>query len=230
MVIDTGVLANGYRRVLEDSEAPALLREVCFAISNIAAGTQDQAITVLDAGLPPLLVRVLKRCGGSDAVHREATWVLSNLATKGLPSLASAVREAGAAAPLSEYLSSHAAKSQRADVAANVAAAEALLAMAQAGSLRAGDAEDCDACGGDGDNADGGDGDGSGGAAADAAAATAAAAAVNPAVADYASNGVYDTLQRTVDRGLLSGKALMYVKRLLQDFPPPDESRRSEGS
>ncbi|GIL61711.1 hypothetical protein Vafri_16108 [Volvox africanus] len=229
LVINTGVLANGYRRLLEDSEAPGLLREVCFAISNIAAGTQDQAITVLDAGLPPLLVKVFKRCGGSDAVHREATWALSNLGTKGLPSLAHAVREAGAAVPLAEFLSSHAAKSQRADVAANAAAAEALLAMAQAGSLTAGDVEDHDACSGDGNNAASGDGSGDGRGSdggTDGAATATPAAAVNPAVADYASKGVYDTLQRTLDRGLLSGKALEYVRRLLRDFPSPDESGR----
>ncbi|EFJ40032.1 hypothetical protein VOLCADRAFT_121763 [Volvox carteri f. nagariensis] len=195
LVIDTGVLTAGYRRLLQGSDAPGLLREVCFALSNIAAGTQDQALAIKDAGLLPLITAVFKRCSTSDAVHREATWALSNMATKGLPSLALAVLEAGAALPLAEYLSSHAAKSQRTDAAANVAAAEALLAMAQAGAL-----------------------DGGGAGVADT---TTAVAAVNPAVAEYSSKGVYDTLQSTLGRGLLSGKALDYVERLIREFPPP---------
>ncbi|GLC42325.1 hypothetical protein PLESTB_000659400 [Pleodorina starrii] len=220
LVIDTGVLAGGYKRLLEEDTGAGLLREVAFAISNIAAGTQDQALAVVEAGLLAPLAAVFRRCPSADAVHREATWALSNIATKGLPSLAHAVLQAGAAAPLADYLCSHAAKAGRIDVTSTVAAAEALLAMAQAGALSSGDAPAAAPPAAATDNEGEAKGESNGEAAAAAAAASPSPPA-NPAVAEYAEKGVYERLQSTLDRGLLTGGALEHVRRLLDDFPPP---------
>ncbi|KAG2488545.1 hypothetical protein HYH03_012864 [Edaphochlamys debaryana] len=162
-VVDTGVLAGGFRALLAgpragagpregtaDAQVPAapppmteaeesqLLKEVCFTLSNIAAGTLAQAQAVVDAGLVPALAAVYDRCS-DHGVHTEATYALSNLATAegAPPELPLAVLAGGGAQRLAAYLRDSAGPGPEGRGKAQRAAAEGLLAIARAGDAEA---------------------------------------------------------------------------------------------
>jgi hypothetical protein len=52
-------------------------------VSNIAAGTQAQIQSVIDAGLVPKLIRLMQEAAGD--VQREASWAISNMTSGGTP-------------------------------------------------------------------------------------------------------------------------------------------------
>ena len=60
------------------------MKEACWLLSNVTAGTQDQIQAVIDAGL---LSRILEICdgGASHMVRKEAFWTIANLAVGGSP-------------------------------------------------------------------------------------------------------------------------------------------------
>merc|ERR1719261_1644731 len=66
------------------SKKSNLVKEACWLLSNVTAGTQDQIQAVIDAGL---LSRILEICmgGASHMVRKEAFWTIANLAVGGSP-------------------------------------------------------------------------------------------------------------------------------------------------
>merc|ERR1711937_425657 len=66
------------------SKKSNLVKEACWLLSNVTAGTPDQIQAVIDAGL---LSRVVELClgGGSHMVRKEAFWTVANLAVGGHP-------------------------------------------------------------------------------------------------------------------------------------------------
>lgn len=52
----------------------------CFATSNIAAGTLEQAKALFEAGLVPVLVNVASKIEEKAKTRRDAVWTLSGLA------------------------------------------------------------------------------------------------------------------------------------------------------
>lgn len=73
------MLTNGtlphVARLLKSKSIP-ILRESCWLVSNVCAGTQDKIQTVLDANIVPLLIRCMMK--GDPEVAKEATCALSN--------------------------------------------------------------------------------------------------------------------------------------------------------
>ena len=61
----------------------AIRKDVCWAISNVCAGTVHQIQSVIGAGLVPDLIGLM-RSSDSD-VHREAAWCIGNMACQGNP-------------------------------------------------------------------------------------------------------------------------------------------------
>jgi importin subunit alpha-1 len=58
-----------------------LIRETCWVISNIAAGSESQIQALIDANLIPSLLVVMQQ--EPLDVKREAAWALSNMCTGG---------------------------------------------------------------------------------------------------------------------------------------------------
>ena len=56
-----------------------VVKEVCFGISNITAGTPRQVQMVIDAGMIPLVIAVMKNEEYLDCTVLEASYVLSNV-------------------------------------------------------------------------------------------------------------------------------------------------------
>lgn len=69
-----------------------LRKEVAWALSNITAGNQSQIQAVIDAGLVPALIELLRN--GDGKTQKEATWAVSNFTCGGsLDQIAYLVRE-----------------------------------------------------------------------------------------------------------------------------------------
>lgn len=56
-------------------------KEICWALSNVTAGTPNQIQAVIDIGLIPLVIKALRT--GECKTRKEACWVVSNLTTSG---------------------------------------------------------------------------------------------------------------------------------------------------
>ncbi|KAG2488531.1 hypothetical protein HYH03_012851 [Edaphochlamys debaryana] len=135
VVLDTGALTHGLRRVLLSSEQPGLIKQAAFAVANIAAGTRAQARAVSSAGLLPLLCAAYDRHEAAQELRSEVVWALANMAGKeDSYSLASAVVAAGGCRVLGSHLAARAWSAEGRDVRAVQAAAEGLLCIARAGS------------------------------------------------------------------------------------------------
>jgi hypothetical protein len=61
---------------------PFFQKEVCYSLSNVAAGTPEQLQAVLDADIISIVSNLLLSKDTDEKVKIEATWVLSN-ATNG---------------------------------------------------------------------------------------------------------------------------------------------------
>ncbi|WKY01705.1 hypothetical protein Q1695_015594 [Nippostrongylus brasiliensis] len=88
----------------ERSKSTTVVKECCWLISNIIAGTQSQIQAVIDAGIMPFIIEVLR--SGDFKCQFEASWAVANLAQGGnskqiltlfqdnaIPSLCSALKQ-----------------------------------------------------------------------------------------------------------------------------------------
>jgi len=75
ILIENNVLPP-LRALLEDPARHPVHATVCFVISNICATNTDHAQAVIDAGIFPLIVAILKSKRTSAALRCEATWAL----------------------------------------------------------------------------------------------------------------------------------------------------------
>ncbi|CAG9538642.1 unnamed protein product [Cercopithifilaria johnstoni] len=92
---------NHIHRLLLDGEQKTK-REVCWVLSNIAAGTTSQIQTIFDAGIIPSLIQILKT--ETFQVRSEACWVIANAITGGNREHVSRIVREGALIPLSDML------------------------------------------------------------------------------------------------------------------------------
>uniref|UniRef100_A0A915PGE1 Importin subunit alpha n=1 Tax=Setaria digitata TaxID=48799 RepID=A0A915PGE1_9BILA len=100
-VVSCANALNNIHRLLLDGDQKTK-REVCWVLSNIAAGTSSQIQTIFDAGIIPSLIQILKT--ETFQVRSEACWVIANAITGGNKEhIAGIVRE-GALIPLSDML------------------------------------------------------------------------------------------------------------------------------
>ncbi|VDK87686.1 unnamed protein product [Litomosoides sigmodontis] len=92
---------NYIHRLLLDGEQKTK-REVCWVLSNIAAGTTSQIQTIFDAGIISSLIQILKT--ETFQVRSEACWVIANVITGGSREHVSRIVNEGALIPLSDML------------------------------------------------------------------------------------------------------------------------------
>ncbi|KAG8948417.1 hypothetical protein FRC04_009787 [Tulasnella sp. 424] len=93
----------------------ATIRETAWlAASNVAAGTLTQAHALLNAGLLPILVAVVRDKQEAENPRKEATWTLANLVHTALahPELVDPIIEGGCIEALSDAMVSHHVKTQ----------------------------------------------------------------------------------------------------------------------
>lgn len=75
-VVDTGILANVLPSTLANPNA-SIVRESCWLVSNVLAGTHLQIQSVIDAGLlQPVIASLLH---AESSVRIEASWAVFNL-------------------------------------------------------------------------------------------------------------------------------------------------------
>jgi hypothetical protein len=76
-VINAGVLPR-LKELLADSNRPNIQLEACWSLTNIASGTPDQTQAVVDSGVVPLFVNLLKSIDTS--LQEQAVWAVANIA------------------------------------------------------------------------------------------------------------------------------------------------------
>jgi HEAT repeat protein len=85
------------------SQRAGIRKETCWALSNVAAGTQAQMANLL--AFPLLLEGVIEQLrSGPWDVKKEAAWTVVNIATAGNPAQLQQLATAGAVGPLCEVL------------------------------------------------------------------------------------------------------------------------------
>jgi importin subunit alpha-1 len=80
--LDYGVLPP-IRHLLLNHNNKLILKESCWAISNITAGSKEQIQSVIDADLIPSVIQLVDT--NDFEVKREAVWVLRNAIKGGTP-------------------------------------------------------------------------------------------------------------------------------------------------
>eukprot|EP00009_Paramoeba_aestuarina_P004528 CAMPEP_0201520348 /NCGR_PEP_ID=MMETSP0161_2-20130828/10656_1 /ASSEMBLY_ACC=CAM_ASM_000251 /TAXON_ID=180227 /ORGANISM="Neoparamoeba aestuarina, Strain SoJaBio B1-5/56/2" /LENGTH=521 /DNA_ID=CAMNT_0047918669 /DNA_START=313 /DNA_END=1878 /DNA_ORIENTATION=- len=78
-------LALPLLKKLLDNPNKAVRKEACWGISNITAGTGDQIQMVIDAGIIPLVVKLMNSPDSEFEIKKEAAWTLSNASSCGNP-------------------------------------------------------------------------------------------------------------------------------------------------
>ena len=80
VAINCGALQQ-LRKLLANSQLhrPAIIKEACWALSNITAGTKEQVDAVIASGSIQEVIRLLR--DGCTEVRREALWAISNAAS-----------------------------------------------------------------------------------------------------------------------------------------------------
>lgn len=80
----TFLLRNGFLKFFEpifykfeNQKLPRLRKEICWALSNITAGTVEQVQAVVDQGLVTLLIDAMSGC--ELFIRKEACWAISNI-------------------------------------------------------------------------------------------------------------------------------------------------------
>ena len=91
-VLDAGALEALKQLLLRKSIRLPHMKEACWALSNIMAGSEAQIQAAIDAELPQLLLRILRgdlrgsgRGGSQAEVRREALWAIVNAASRSTP-------------------------------------------------------------------------------------------------------------------------------------------------
>jgi len=79
-----------------------ILKESCWLVSNVCAGTQRQIQAVMDANIMPLLIKAMDR--GIPEVVREACWALSNATMGGNPRQVWVLVQGGIVPPFHDVL------------------------------------------------------------------------------------------------------------------------------
>ncbi|KAM3717676.1 Importin subunit [Dirofilaria immitis] len=100
VVCCTNALNNIHRLLLDGDQKTK--REVCWVLSNIAAGTSSQIQTIFDAGIIPSLIQILKT--ETFQIRSEACWVIANAVTGGSKEHITRIVNEGALTPLSDML------------------------------------------------------------------------------------------------------------------------------
>ncbi|EFO20800.2 hypothetical protein LOAG_07693 [Loa loa] len=100
-VLNCGNALNYIHRLLLDGNQKTK-REVCWVLSNIAAGTSSQIQTIFDAGIIPCLIQILKT--ETFQVRSEACWVIANAIAGGNREHIAEIVRQGALAPLCDML------------------------------------------------------------------------------------------------------------------------------
>eukprot|EP00198_Chlamydomonas_reinhardtii_P002973 XP_001692309.1 flagella associated importin alpha-like protein [Chlamydomonas reinhardtii] len=194
-VIDTGVLAGGFKRILLDSEVEPHVTDVLFALSNIVATAEldYQPKAVAEAGLIPLVVDAIRQQVKSRP-RREAVHTLANLSM--FRKYAPIAWESGAVEALVDFLTqpqlmSHDGGSlSKADSVAAHAAMEGLVKYAQVGKALA-----------------------------------AASGGPNPVLSAFASARLHERLCEARDCGELPRSVVRDLEALLRDFPPAEQGQ-----
>jgi len=76
-VIQAGVLPR-LKELLTDESRPNIQLEACWSLTNIASGTPDQTQAVVESGVVPLFVSLLK--SNDAALQEQAVWAVANIA------------------------------------------------------------------------------------------------------------------------------------------------------
>jgi importin subunit alpha-6/7 len=76
------VVSTRTRTDSTSGSAEAMLKSVIRAVSNIAAGTEEQVQALIDAGAVPKVVALLNGTKTSTEIKKEAAWVLVNIASE----------------------------------------------------------------------------------------------------------------------------------------------------
>lgn len=100
VIIDTAILRTAMPSIMDKSGV--VLKEACWMLSNILAGTVPQIQAVIDAGLVPKIVFALE-CG-EFKVKGEAAYALSNLALSGTQEQVYTLAQAGILSAVAKLL------------------------------------------------------------------------------------------------------------------------------
>lgn len=80
VVVDSGVLEQ-IRSIMGITKSNSILKECCWLLSNVIAGTHDQIQAVINAHLIPLIINALQN--GDNRSRVEASWAIANLSQGG---------------------------------------------------------------------------------------------------------------------------------------------------
>ena len=75
-IINMGILKNEISKALSCT-ASSVVKEACWMLSNVLAGTESQIQAVINSGVLPRVLEVLRH--GDFKVQSEAAWAVSNL-------------------------------------------------------------------------------------------------------------------------------------------------------
>uniref|UniRef100_A0A7E4ZUJ3 Importin subunit alpha n=1 Tax=Panagrellus redivivus TaxID=6233 RepID=A0A7E4ZUJ3_PANRE len=79
-IIDTGILGDELPQILNHASV-SVVKEACWLLSNILAGTENQIKAVIDANVMPMVLQHLRH--GDFKVQSEAAWAVGNLCHSG---------------------------------------------------------------------------------------------------------------------------------------------------
>lgn len=90
------------KHMLDNHPKKSIKREVCWTLSNITAGSQNQIQAVLDASIIDSLIMHMKEAEFD--VRKEAAWAIANATSSGTPDQIATLVRKGCIAPLCELV------------------------------------------------------------------------------------------------------------------------------